>query len=61
VNVVRACAEALGAIGPAAKGAVPVLQAIAARPVLHVNGVMERSPSYAAEAAIRQIERPAKK
>ncbi len=54
VNVVRACAEALGAIGPAAKSAVPVLQAIAAKPILHVNGVIERSPSYAAEQAIRE-------
>jgi hypothetical protein len=61
VNVVRACAEALGAIGPAAKSAVPVLQAIAAKPILHVNGVIERSPSYAAEQAIRKIESPAKK
>src|SRR6185436_5374643 len=61
VNVVRACAEALGAIGPAAKSAVPVLQAIVAKPILHVNGVIERSPSYAAEQAIRKIESPAKK
>jgi hypothetical protein len=61
VNVVRACAEALGAIGPAAKSAVSVLQAIAAKPVLHVNGVIERSPSYAAEQAIASIEGPAKR
>jgi hypothetical protein len=61
VNVVRACAEALGAIGPAAKSAVPVLQTIAAKPVLHVNGVIERSPSYAAEKAIASIEGPAKR
>ncbi len=61
VNVVRACAQALGAIGPAAKSALPVLQAIAAKPVLHVNGVIERSPSDAAERAIREIESPAKK
>ena len=61
VNVVRACAQALGAIGPAAKSAVPVLQAIAAKPMLHVNGVIERSPSDAAERAIREIESPAKK
>jgi len=38
-----------------------VLQAIAAKPILHVNGVIERSPSYAAEQAIRKIESPAKK
>jgi Protein of unknown function (DUF2961)/HEAT repeats len=61
VNVVRACAQALGAIGPAAKSALPVLQAIAAKPILHVNGVIERSPSDAAERAIREIESPAKK
>ena len=54
-RAVRACAQALGAIGPPAKSALPVLQAIAAKPILHVNGVIERSPSDAAERAIREI------
>ena len=56
LNVLRACAEALGAIGPAAKAALPVLRQIAARAISNVGGVIERSPSYAAEQAIRQIE-----
>jgi hypothetical protein len=56
VNVLRACAEALGAIGPAAKPALPVLRQIAARKISNVGGVIDRSPSYAAGIAIRQIE-----
>ncbi len=56
VNVVRACAEALGAIGPAARAALPVLRTIAANPIPHVGGVIDRTPSFAAERAIRQIE-----
>ncbi len=57
VNVLRACAEALGAIGPAAKAALPVLRQIAAKPDSRTSdGVIERSPSYAAEQAIAQIE-----
>jgi HEAT repeat protein len=56
VHVVRACAEALGAIGPAAKAALPVLKQIAAKPIPHVGGVIDRTPSFAAERAIVKIE-----
>ncbi|MEX1246132.1 MAG: glycoside hydrolase family 172 protein [Thermoanaerobaculia bacterium] len=56
VHVVRACAEALGAIGPAAKSALPVLQEIAAKPMAHVGGVIDLTPSWAAERAIRRIQ-----
>jgi hypothetical protein len=57
VHVLRACAEALGAIGPAAKAALPVLRQIAANPIPHVGGVIDRTPSFAAERAIRSIEK----
>ena len=49
VNVLRACAEALGAIGPAAAAALPVLREIAKLP----------RARWAAEAAIRKIDRGA--
>jgi hypothetical protein len=47
VHVLRACATALGAIGPAAAPALPVLREIAKQPRVR----------WAAEAAIRSIER----
>ena len=56
VHVLRACAEALGAIGPAAKAGLPVLRQILAKPVPHVGGVIDRTPPFAAERAIRRIE-----
>ncbi len=56
VHVVRACAEALGAIGPAAKSALPILTEIAAKPMKHVGGVIDLTPSWAAERAIRRIQ-----
>ena len=46
VHVLRACATALGAIGPAAAPALPVLREIAKQPRV----------SWAADAAIRRIE-----
>jgi HEAT repeat protein len=46
VHVLRACATALGAIGPAAASAAPALREIAKQPRVR----------WAAEAAIRRIE-----
>ena len=46
VHVLRACATAPGAIGPAAAPALPVLREIAKQPRVQ----------WAAEAAIRSIE-----
>jgi hypothetical protein len=45
VHVLRACAAALGAIGPAAASALPVLREIAKKPRVR----------WAAEAAIHSI------
>ena len=46
VHVLRACAQALGAIGKAARPSLPVLHALVAQPRVR----------WAAEAAIRKVE-----
>jgi hypothetical protein len=47
---------ALGGIGPSASAALPVLREIAAKPIPHVGGVIDLTPAWAAERAIRKIE-----
>ena len=49
-------ATALGAIGPAASASLPTLQAIAAKPIPHVGGVIDLTPAWAASRAIQKIQ-----
>jgi HEAT repeat protein len=55
LEVVRESATALGNIGPAAAAALPALKEIAAHPIPHVGGVIDLTPAWAAERAIRKI------
>jgi Protein of unknown function (DUF2961)/HEAT repeats len=55
LEVVRESATALGNIGPAATAALPALKEVAAHPIPHVGGVIDLTPAWAAERAIRKI------